>query len=66
VVVLVGTEHRDAENGSDVRKRLRRGIEHADVAGKLLSAIRRSRRLGTGVMAPIFCRLEMLEGSSAA
>lgn len=65
VVVLVGTEHLDAEDGLDVRKRLRRGIEHADVAGKLLSAIRRSRRLGTGVMAPVFCRLEMLESSPA-
>ncbi len=40
------------------RRRLRECIRHADIAGKLLSAIRRSRRLGTGVMSPIFCRLE--------
>jgi hypothetical protein len=32
------------------------------VPGKLLSAIRRSRRLGTGVMTPLFCRIKGLCG----
>ena len=62
VVVLSGTEQIETPGGDDVRERLRRCIEHADVPGKLLSAIRRSRRLGTGVMAPVFCRLEPIEG----
>ena len=57
VVVLTGTEALKDEN-LRVRGELRGVVEHADIPGKLLSAIRRSRRLGTGVMAPIFCRLE--------
>jgi DNA-binding NtrC family response regulator len=61
VVVLTGTEGL-AEAGDDWRDRLRNCVEHADVPSKLLSAIRRSRRLGTGVMTPIFCRLEGLCG----
>lgn len=59
VVVLTGTEVLDrADEG--MRRRLADCVEEADVAGKLLSAIRRARRLGTGVMTPIFCRLEGL------
>lgn len=61
VVVLTGTEAL-AGAGEEIRARLRACVEHADVAGKLLSAIKRSRRLGTGVMTPIFCRLEGLCG----
>lgn len=57
VVVLTGTEA-FAGAGEEIRQRLRTCVEHADVPGKLLSAIKRSRRLGTGVMTPIFCRLE--------
>ena len=53
VVVLTGTEGL-ATQACD----LARCVEHADVAGKLLTAIRRSRRLGTGVHTPSFCRLE--------
>jgi DNA-binding NtrC family response regulator len=60
VVVLTGTEAL-AEAGIEVRTKLRSCVEHADVPGKLLAAIRRSRRLGTGVMAPMFCRLEGLQ-----
>jgi DNA-binding NtrC family response regulator len=59
VVVLTGTETVDG-SASSLRKRFARCIERSDVAGKLLSAIRRARRLGTGVMTPIFCRLEGL------
>ena len=59
VVVLTGTEAL-SEAGAEVRNKLRSCVEHADVPRKLLSAIRRSRRLGTGVMSPIFCRLEGL------
>ena len=59
VVVLTGTQS-IAEGGDDLRGRLRACIAHANVPAKLLSAIRRSRRLGTGVMAPTFCRLEEL------
>jgi len=59
VVVLTGTEPLDRAD-EDMRSRLARCVQDADVAGKLLSAIRRARRLGTGVMTPIFCRLEGL------
>ena len=59
VVVLTGTEAFD-EEASQVRARLKACVEQADLPGKLLSAIRRSRRLGTGIMAPIFCRIEGL------
>ena len=59
VVVLTGTETL-VEAGSDVRDSLERCMEQADVPGKLLSAIRRYRRLGTGVMTPTFCRIEQL------
>ncbi len=59
VVVLTGTEALEDET-VHLCEGLRACIEHADVPGKLLSAIRRSRRLGTGVMAPLFCRLEGL------
>ena len=61
VVILTGTEAL-AEAGAEIREKLRTCVEDADVPGKLLSAIRRSRRLGTGVMTPIFCRLEGLCG----
>ena len=57
VVVLTGTELlREADARRD-RSRFARCIEHADVGSTLLAAIRRSRRLGTGVMTPVFCRL---------
>lgn len=59
VVVLTGTEAVDA-SGTTLRARLSACVERSDVAGKLLAAIRRGRRLGTGVMTPIFCRLEGL------
>ena len=56
VVVLMGTEVLlDASSG--IREGLERCIEHADVPGKLLTAMRRYRRLGTGVMSPTFCRI---------
>ena len=45
----------DASSG--IREGLERCIEHADVPGKLLTAMRRYRRLGTGVMSPTFCRI---------
>ncbi len=61
VVVLTGTEA-VVEAGDENRQRLRDCVEHADMAAKLLSAIRRSRRLGTGVMTPIFCRITGLCG----
>jgi DNA-binding NtrC family response regulator len=59
VVVLTGTEFVDGAAPS-LRQRFARCIERSDVPGKLLSAIRRARRLGTGVMTPIFCRIEGL------
>ena len=67
VVVLTGTEalREDAKPRVDVeveRRRVSRSVERADVANTLLSAIRRARRLGTGVMTPIFCRLEAQAG----
>jgi len=61
VVVLTGTEAIEGL-GDDLRRKLSECIEHADIPGKLLGAIRRSRRFGTGVMTPIFCRLEGLCG----
>jgi DNA-binding NtrC family response regulator len=62
VVVLMGTEAL-LEAGSEIREGVERCIEHADVPGKLLAAIRRYRRLGTGVMTPTFCRIERLCGA---
>jgi CheY-like chemotaxis protein len=62
VVVLTGTEAL-LDPDSELREGLERCIENADVPGKLLSAIRHYRRLGTGVMTPIFCRLERLCGA---
>ena len=59
VVVLTGTEAFERDSSS-IREGLKSCIEQADLPGKLLSAIRRSRRLGTGVMAPLFCRIEEL------
>jgi DNA-binding NtrC family response regulator len=59
VVVLTGTEELD-EPDAKICQGLKVCIEHADLAGKLLSAIRRSRRFGTGVMTPLFCRIEGL------
>ena len=61
VVVLTGTEALDRAD-ERVRTRLAACMRQADVASKLLRAIRRARRLGTGVMAPMFCRLEGLIG----
>ena len=61
VVVLTGTEAL-VDSGQAVRDSFERCIEHADVPGKLLAAIRRYRRLGTGVMTPTFCRIEGLCG----
>jgi DNA-binding NtrC family response regulator len=62
VVVLTGIEdlERETPPATRVRRGLRACIEHADLPGKLLAAIRRSRRLGTGVMGPLFCRIEGL------
>ncbi|MAG29558.1 MAG: hypothetical protein CL908_01535 [Deltaproteobacteria bacterium] len=59
VVVLTGIENLEAST-QDMRGGLRCRIEQADIAGKLLSAIRRARRLGTGVMTPVFCRIDEL------
>ena len=59
VVVLTGTEEL-REPDSSACKSLKACIERANVPGKLRSAIRHSRRLGTGVMAPLFCRIEGL------
>ncbi len=59
VVVLTGTEAVDPAVPT-LRDRLSACVDRSDVAGKLLAAIRRGRRLGTGVMTPIFCRLEGL------
>lgn len=61
VVVLTGTETLP-DAGTEVLEGLERCIEQADVPGKLLTAIRRYRRLGTGVMTPTFCRIEQLCG----
>ena len=61
VVVLTGTEDFDDPN-AEICKNLKDCIENADIPAKILSAIRRSRRLGTGVMVPIFCRIEGLCG----
>ena len=63
VVVLTGMEV-FAEPGGAGCSGLDACIENADVPGKLLSAIRRSRRLGTGVMPPIFCRIPGLCGEA--
>jgi DNA-binding NarL/FixJ family response regulator len=61
VVVLTGTQGLDeVAVEAALREGLRAGIEQADVPGKLMSAIRRARRFGTGVMAPIFCRIDCL------
>ena len=59
VVVLTGTEELDLEAAAP-RRGLRGCIEQADLPGKLMAAIRHSRRLGTGVMGPLFCRIEGL------
>jgi CheY-like chemotaxis protein len=59
VVVLTGTEVL-GDPDVNARKSLKGCIERADVPTKLLAAIRHSRRLGTGVMAPLFCRIEGL------
>lgn len=61
VVVLTGTEAL-IDPSTEIRAGIERCLEHADVPGKLLSAIRHYRRLGTGVMTPIFCRIEGLCG----
>ena len=61
VVVLTGTEALEG-GASPIHMGLEACVEQADLPGKLLSAIRRSRRLGTGVMAPLFCRIEGLCG----
>jgi DNA-binding NtrC family response regulator len=64
VVVLTGTEAYpapDLSRASALRPRLKGCIERADLPGKLLGAIRRARRFGTGVMAPIFCRIEGIQ-----
>ncbi len=64
VVVLTGTEAYptlepiDAET---LRLRLKGSIERAELPGKLLGTIRRARRFGTGVMAPVFCRIEGIQ-----
>jgi DNA-binding NtrC family response regulator len=59
VVVLTGTEALEGV-ASPNRRGLKACVEQADLPRKLLSAIRRSRRLGTGVMSPLFCRIEGL------
>ena len=59
VVVLTGTET-IAQSAIPLSLRLAACVENADVVGTLLSAIRRARRLGTGVMTPVFCRIEGL------
>ncbi|HKK52436.1 MAG TPA: response regulator [Myxococcota bacterium] len=60
VVVLTGMEVFSEIGARSRCQGLGACIENADVPGKLLWAIRRSRRLGTGVMSPIFCRIEGL------
>lgn len=60
VVVLTGTEaypSPEPSNSDTLRPLLKGCIERAELPGKLLGAIRRARRFGTGVMAPIFCRI---------
>lgn len=57
VVVLTGTEGLVTQT-----RDLARCVEDADVAGKLLTAIRRSRRFGAGALTPSFCRLDRLWG----
>jgi CheY-like chemotaxis protein len=57
VVVLTGGTEALEDGPSPIRAGVKACVELADVPGKLLSAIRRSRRLGTGVMAPLFCRI---------
>lgn len=59
VVVLTGTEGL-AEEGGLSRERIEGCASHANMASTLLSTIRRSRRLGTGILTPVFCRLEGL------
>jgi len=59
VVLLSGTEGLADAARSPIR-RWKRCVEEADLPGKLLHAIRRYRRLGTGLMAPVFCRIEGL------
>lgn len=61
VVVLTGTEAL-IEVGAQLRDELRTCIADANIPRKLRQAIRRYRRLGTGVMAPIFCRIEGICG----
>jgi DNA-binding NtrC family response regulator len=61
VVVLTGTEAL-LDPDVEAREGLERSIEQADVPGKLLTAIRRYRRLGTSIMTPTFCRIEALCG----
>ncbi len=61
VVVLTGTELL-GEPDANLRKSLKTCIERADIPGRLLSAIRHSRRLGTGSMTPLFCRIDGLCG----
>ncbi|HPG24172.1 MAG: response regulator [Spirochaetaceae bacterium] len=61
VVLLTGTEELEGAP-RDLRDLIRERLVQADLPRKLLSAIRRARRLGTGVMTPEFCRLERLCG----
>jgi DNA-binding NtrC family response regulator len=63
VVVLTGTEGFDEiEVAAAIRTGLHTGIDQADLPGKVMSAIRRARRFGTGMTAPIFCRIDCLCG----
>ena len=61
VVVLTGTEG-IPDTRASLDEELDRDLEHADVPGKLLTAIRRYRRLGTAIMTPTFCRITGLCG----
>jgi len=61
VVVLTGTESLE-QSPARFSDGLRSCIESADLPRKLRTAIRRSRRLGTGVMTPLFCRIKGLCG----
>jgi len=65
VVVLTGLEPFVEPDAASRCPGLGDCIANADVPGKLLWAIRRSRRLGTGVMSPIFCRIEGSCGETA-
>jgi len=65
VVVLTGLEPFAEADALSRASWLGDCIANADVPGKLLWAIRRSRRLGTGVMSPIFCRIEGSCGETA-